>query len=244
MTTHQEDQIRQPAKRGTTRRNTAGSESDAAPAQRRCRRVLLVLILLLLPFSFWLGRLSVTPQAMPAAPTVVAATTSAQAPVPVKTKVHAALSKLAESVRSAAGALTSHHGRATALLEVSVGTGSCGGLTLTFDHPVKWTTQNPVGGSAELDVQGVRALGTFPRNLPLPAGVDGIHAVITPPDTLDLKFDVRPGVQAYTVGGEGPSATVYVRFRAPLPVASAVTGSAGPAMAGICGPDDLAAAVP
>ena len=224
------------------------------PEQRKRRRLLLLLLLLLLlPVSFWLGRATVTQQTapLPAAPVIAPAPapTPAAAPatVPVVASTPApaivtAAPKIAQSVPPAASAtIAAAPERETTLLEVSVGTSNRGGLTLMFDHPVDWTTQNPTDGHAELDVEGVRALGTFPRNLPLPPGVKAIHAVITQPDTLNLKFDLKPGVQAYTFPGNGPSAAVNVYFRTPIEeAASGDTMRAGPngipTGTGSCGP--------
>lgn len=203
----------------------------ATPEQRKRRRLLLLLLLLLLlPVSFWLGRSTVTQQAapLPVAPVITPASVPtpvaapATVPVAASTPAPIAVPKVAQSVPPAASAtIAAAPERETTLLEVSVGTGSRGGLTLMFDHPVDWTTQNPADGHAELDVEGVRALGTFPRNLPLPPGVKAIHAVITQPDTLNLKFDLKPGVQAYTFPGNGPTAAVNVYFRTPIEQAAA-----------------------
>lgn len=247
MNMHREDQVNDRPKkaRSTTRRKAVAADAGAqAGPEQRNRHRLLWLLLLLLPFSFWLGRVSVTQPVVsaPAAATITpAATTMAGA---AKAPRHAGLSKLAESVSRAASSIITHPRHQTALLEVSVGTSRCGGLTLTFDHPVQWATQNPADGRAEVDVAGVRALGTFPRNLPLPPGVDAIHAGITAPDMLNLKFDLKPGFQAYTLSGNGPSATVDVYFRASAgTAASGAVPSGGLAGGGgSCGSADLAAA--
>lgn len=224
------------------------------PAQRKRRRLLLLLLLLLLlPASFWLGRITLLPQAAPVAVVrvMVPAPTPAVVPVAVPAAASApapALPKVAQAVPPAASAtIVATPERETTLLEVSVGTSNRGGLTLMFDHPVDWTTENPADGHAELDVEGVRALGTFPRNLPLPPGVKAIHALITAPDILNLKFDLKPGVQAYTFPGNGPAAAVNVYFRTPIEeAASGDTMRSGPdgipMGAGSCGPSSPAAA--
>jgi hypothetical protein len=115
----------------------------------------------------------------------------------------------------------------TTLLEVSVGTGSRGGIALLFDHQVSWMVLNPpTGGHAEIDVAGVQALGNFPRNLPLPAGVAAIHAGIKAA-TLTLRFDLKPGILAYTSPADGPATSLNVYFRTPIEEASSGSGMQG-----------------
>jgi hypothetical protein len=211
-----------------------GSEPAAPqPVSRRHDWLLLFVILLLVAASFWLGRLSYRPAsapvdfqslapasgAAPAAGTALIAAKPAATPVPVATpaavtkpKPHA-MSLLVASLEAQLAAL--RHGSGTALREVSVGTSSRGGLTLKFDQPVSWTSKDNGGrGEAEVDIAGVRNLGTFPRNLPLPPGVMVIHAGITGPDTLRLWFTLQPNLKISTAPDSGPSHVLNVYFRA------------------------------
>ena len=203
------------------------------PVSRRHDWLLLFVILLLVAASFWLGRLSSHPagaavdfqsaapasSTVPAAGTVPAAARPAVASAPVaapsaatKPKPHG-VSALVASIKAKVAAL--RHGSGTALREVSVGTSSHGGLTLKFDQPVTWTTKDNGGkGEAEVDIAGVRNLGTFPRNLPLPPGVMVIHAGITGPDTLRLWFTLLPNLKIYSAPDNGPAQTLNVYFRA------------------------------
>ena len=201
---------------------TTNDLSVSPQGRRRRRSALLVLILLLMLGSFWIGRASFqapTPAEIPApalAPPPIASTAQApaQAAEPAKPAVTLAAAAAASAPAVATAAATARSQPETTLLEVSVGTTSRGGLTLKFDHPVDWKVNGPAGGAhAELDVQGVRALGTFPRNLPLPPGAAAIHAGITAPDTLNLRFDLRPGVRAHTFPEAGPTAAVNIYFR-------------------------------
>jgi hypothetical protein len=113
----------------------------------------------------------------------------------------------------------------TTLLEVSVGTRTRGGLTLKFDQPVSWTVSDNLGkGDAQVDIQGVHSLDTFPRNLPLPPGVKIIHAGIVDADTLHLRFTLRQNVRAFTAPAEGPATVLSLFFR------TAAEGSAPPAL--------------
>jgi hypothetical protein len=203
------------------------------PVSRRHDWLLLFVILLLVAASFWLGRLSYRPagaavdfqspapasSTAPAAGTALIAAKPAATPVPVATpaavtkpKAHA-VSALVAFLEAQVAAL--RHGSSTALREVSVGTSSRGGLTLKFDQPVSWTSKDNGGrGEAEVDIAGVRNLGTFPRNLPLPPGVMVIHAGITGPDTLRLWFTLLPNLKVFSVPDRGPSQTLNVYFRA------------------------------
>jgi hypothetical protein len=199
------------------------------PVSRRHDWLLLFVILLLVAASFWLGRLSYRPAGAPvdfqgSAQTSSAAPVASTAPaaarlVPAsasaavtKPKPHT-VSALVASIKAKVAAL--RHGSGTALREVSVGTSSHGGLTLKFDQPVSWTTKDNGGhGEAEVDIAGVRNLGTFPRNLPLPPGVMVIHAGITGPDTLRLWFTLLPNLKIFAAPDSGPSQTLNVYFRA------------------------------
>ncbi len=203
------------------------------PVSRRHDWLLLIVVLLLVAASFWLGRLSYRPagapvdfqssapasNAAPAASSVPAATrqaaTSASAAAPAlvtRPRPHT-VSALVASIKAKVADL--RHGSGTSLREVSVGTSSRGGLTLKFDQPVSWTTKDNGGhGEAEVDIAGVHNLGTFPRNLPLPPGVMVIHAGITGPDTLRLWFTLLPNLKIFSTPDSGPSQTLNVYFRA------------------------------
>lgn len=196
------------------------------PISRRHDWLLLFVVLLLVGASFWLGRLSYRPagapvdiqSSAPASSTAPAAAkpaaTSAPAAIPAavtKPKPHT-VSALVASLKAKVTAL--RHGSGTSLREVSVGTSSHGGLTLKFDQPVSWTTKDNGGhGEAEVDIAGVRNLGTFPRNLPLPPGVMVIHAGITGPDTLRLWFTLLPNLKIFSAPDSGPSQVLNVYFR-------------------------------
>lgn len=212
---------------GTGKARTAASAPTVSQeGQRRRRMALLILMLLLMFISFWIGRASFqSPAPLPPAPVLAApapAPAAVSAPavvtVPAAPKAAATIAvAVAASVPVASTAVAVSSGPETTLLEVSVGTTKRGGLTLRFDHPVSWTVDSQAGNPhAEIDVQGVHALGTFPRNLPLPPGLKAIHAGITAPDVLNLAFDVRPGVKAYTSPMDGPSAVLNVYFRTPI----------------------------
>lgn len=212
------------------------------PISRRHDWLLLFVVLLLVAASFLLGRLSYRPagapvdfqSAAPASATVPAASTSpavgkaaaaaapAAAPnVATKPKPHT-VSALVASIKAKVASL--RHGSGTALREVSVGTSSRGGLTLKFDQPVSWTSKDNGGkGEAEVDIAGVRNLGTFPRNLPLPPGVMVIHAGINGPDTLRLWFTLLPNLKISTAPDNGPSQVLNVYFRADSAVNAAPT---------------------
>ena len=218
---------------GQSRLLTVSEPAAPQPVSRRHDWLLLFVVLLLVAASFLLGRLSYRPagaavdfqgpamasNTAPTAPAAPTATTPAATSVPVaapiavtKPKPHA-MSALVASIKAKVAAL--RHGSGTGLREVSVGTGSSGGLTLKFDRPVSWTTKDNGGrGEAEVDIVGVRNLGTFPRNLPLPPGVMVIHAGITGPDTLRLWFTLLPNLKIFSAPVSGPSPTLNVYFRA------------------------------
>lgn len=198
---------------------------------------LFILIPLLMLGSFWIGRISnrAASQEMItiAAPTPAASTTapgsSQTAPSQAQAAATAASTKKPGLI---ARLIARHRANETSLVEVSVGTTSRGGLTLRFDHPVAWQVTSAQGGAeADLDVRGVRALGTFPRNLPLPPGVTAIRAGITAPDTLNLRFNLQPGIRAFTVPGIGPAGSLDIYFRTP---AEEAADAAEPAT-GACG---------
>ena len=202
-----------------------GEPAMPRPVSRRHDWLLLFVILLLVAASFWLGRLSYRPTGAPVdfqspvPATAPIASAPAAAPVPVATPAVATkpkartVSALVASLEAQVAAL--RRGSGTGLREVSVGTGSHGGLTLKFDQPVSWTTKDNGGhGEAEVDIAGVHNLGTFPRNLPLPPGVMVIHAGITGPDTLRLWFTLLPNLKIFAAPDSGPSPTLNVYFRA------------------------------
>lgn len=224
--------------------------STLAPAtteqeDRRPAPLLFIIIPLLMLGSFWVGRAttSVSREAA-SAPITVASPAAALATIPpgtAPTLVSATQATAGTKMPAPAGAGFNRRGGAeTSLVEVSVGTTSRGGLALRFDHPVAWQVTSALGGAeADLDVRGVRALGTFPRNLPLPPGVTTIRAGITAPDTLNLKFALQPGVHAFTVPGIGPAASLNIYFRTPAeeaqdasePATGACGGSTSPEVA-------------
>ena len=210
------------------------------PVSRGHDWLLLFVILLLVAASFWLGRLSYRPTgapvdfqnsalasstgAAPPATRLAAASTPAAAPVAVTKPKLRAVSSLVASLEAEVAAL--RHRSGGGLQEVSVGTGSRGGLTLKFDQPVSWTTKDNDGhGEAEVDIAGVHNLGTFPRNLPLPPGVMVIHAGITGPDTLRLWFTLLPNLKIFSAPDVGPSPTLNVYFRADAVGSTAPTGA-------------------
>jgi|GEM_PF-5428854 len=203
------------------------------PVSRRHDWLLLFVVMLLVAASFLLGRLSYRPagaavdfqSAAPASSAAPAATTasvaarsatmpaSASAPGAATKPKPRTVSALVASIKAKVASL--RHGSGTALREVSVGTSSRGGLTLKFDQPVSWTSKDNGGrGEAEVDIAGVRNLGTFPRNLPLPPGVMVIHASINGPDTLHLWFTLLPNLKISTSPDSGPSQVLNVYFRA------------------------------
>jgi hypothetical protein len=230
------------------------SSPTAPPPSPRRRMLYLLLLLLLMVGSFWLGRFTYHPVAgapvdfqsqapasgtVPASSTAPVASTAAVTPAPAthtaagrpKTNIASAI---VASIKAKVAAI--RRGSDTALREVSVGTSSRGGITLKFDRPVSWTVKDNGGrGEAEVDIAGVRNLGTFPRNLPLPPGVIVIHAGITGPDTLRLWFTLLPNLRAFTSPDSGPSQVLNVYFRtddqgstAPaLPQAIQSTGGCG-----------------
>jgi len=226
-------------------RSSGNAPTVSREGQRRRRVALLILILLLMLGSFWIGRATFqSPAALPPAP-VLAAAAPAPAAVsapqavtaPVAPKAAATVAAaVAASIPAGATAAPAARGPETTLLEVSVGTTKRGGLTLKFDHPVSWVLDSPAGGGyAAIDVQGVRALGTFPRNLPLPPGVKAIHAGIIAADTLNLSFDLRPGIQAYMSPANGPAAVLNVYFRTPIEQAAVESQSQNGDNGSACG---------
>ena len=229
-------------------RGPANAPVVSQEGRRRRRMALLILILLLMFLSFWIGKASFqSPAPLPPAPVLVA-----PAPAPVPAAVSAApvvtvapapkaatlAAAVAVSIPASSTAVAVPNGPETTLLEVSVGTTKRGGLTLKFDHPVSWTVDSAAGSThAEIDVQGVHALGTFPRNLPLPPGIKAIHAGITASELLNLGFDLRPGYQAYTSPMNGPAAVLNIYFRTAIEqaaVESQTQGGDAGAM-GVCG---------
>lgn len=223
-------------------RSSGNAPTVSEEGQRRRRIALLILILLLMLGSFWIGRASFQgPAPLPPAPVLaVAAPAPAAVGAPPVVTTPVAAKATATVVAAAAasiptGVTVTAGGPETALLEVTVGTTMRGGLTLKFDHPVNWTVDSTAGSPrAEIDVQGVHALGTFPRNLPMPPGVKAIHAGITAPETLNLGFDLRPGIQAYTSPVNGPSAVLNVYFRTPIEQA-AIESQSQAGETGACG---------
>ena len=223
---------------GQTRLLMVSELAAPQPISRRHDWLLLVVVLLLVAASFWLGRLSYRPtgapvdfqspaaasSAAPAAGTaLVAAKPAATFAAVTKPKPHA-VSALVASIKARVAAL--RHGSGTGLREVSVGTSSRGGLTLKFDQPVSWTTKDNGGhGEAQVDIAGVHDLGTFPRNLPLPPGVMVIHAGITGPDTLRLWFTLLPNLKIFSAPDSGPSQVLNVYFRADSGASAAPTAA-------------------
>jgi hypothetical protein len=209
--------------------------SEVSSKGRRRRRAALVLLTLLLMFgSYLLGRATYQPPAAPVdfeTPTLPPApsTTPAPAPktivpAPVVTAPLPATTPAPTSLTVTPTAAT-QAAPVTTLLEVSVGTRTRGGLTLKFDQPVSWIVSDNLGkGDAQVDIQGVHSLDTFPRNLPLPPGVKIIHAGIVDADTLHLRFTLRPNVRAFTAPATGPSTTLILYFR------TAAEGTAPPAL--------------
>lgn len=213
-------------------RRTAPAESvpvvddEVSPrGKRRRREALLLLILLLMALGYWAFRAFyhpavpvdirpaiAAPIALPRAPAatpVPAAHTQAAAPAVTTLPVAAATAPAASTSVIPQPAVPP-----TNLLEVTVGTGPRGGLSMKFDRPVEWSVLGNDGqGSAEVAVLGVRDLGTFPRNLPLPPGVKVIHAGIIEPDTLRLLFTLKPGVRAVTAPADGPATALSIFFR-------------------------------
>lgn len=204
------------------------SISDTMPANfrnedrrdRGKRRLILILIILLLANGlFWLlsdwylsGRqppataVAIAPPCIPAAPAA-----TAPAPATVAPKIAAAPAPV-----TAPAAMTALHPvQETLLLGAGVGTTSHGGISLMFDHPVDWNVNNTSGGQrVQVDVQGIRSLANFPRNLPMPPGVSAVHTAIDG-GVLTLNFDVKPGIQAYTTPANGPASTLNIYFRTP-----------------------------
>src|SRR5579871_4822574 len=215
----------------------AGGGWGKPPAPRKDRRVpFLLLVILLLLLAFWLGRCTNPPapaQVLPAAPVIAPAPSTALAPVahtaPAPTPATTPAKPAASAPASASVTITAvaPPRPKTALLEVSVGTSGRGGIALLFDHQVTWTVDNQSGGGhAEIQVAGVEAMSSFPRNLPLPPGVAAIHAVLKA-ETLTLKFELKPGILAYTAPANGPATALNVYFRTPIEEASTGAGMQG-----------------
>lgn len=200
-------------------------DDEVSPQGKRRRRwAMFLLILLFMLLGFWLGRLTYHAPAVPV--DIQPPTPAPVAPPPVATPVPAAHTQAATPAVTTPAAATAAAAIAstivnpqpvvppTILLEVTVGTGPRGGLSMKFDRPVEWSVLGNDGkGSAEVAVLGVRDLGTFPRNLPLPPGVKIIHAGIVEPDTLRLLFTLTPGVRAVTVPADGPATMLNIYFR-------------------------------
>jgi hypothetical protein len=223
------------------------TREEVSPQGKRRRWVLLAIFLLLLAFGLWIGRIFYRGHAVPVdiqSPTPAPVTAALVAPtIPAHTEAAKPAATTATVVAAAPPAVTVADAAPvvpeappTHLLEVSVGTSVRGGLTMKFDHPVSWSVLGNDGhGSAEVAVLGVRDLGTFPRNLPLPPGVKVIHAGIIEPDTLRLVFTLVPGVRALTTPADGPAAVLNIFFRtaremaalAALPQSLQTTGGCG-----------------
>ena len=199
---------------------------EVSPQGRRRRRfalVLLILLLLLLGYwafrSFYRPAVPVDIQPPTPAPAIVAPPAVTTPTPAAHTQAAApAVTTPAVAAATAPAALTIVNPQPVApptnLLEVGVGTTVRGGLTMKFDRPVNWSVLGNDGqGSAEVVVLGVRDLGTFPRNLPLPPGVKVIHAGIIEPDTLRLSFTLVRGVRAVTTPSDGPATTLNIFFR-------------------------------
>jgi hypothetical protein len=214
----------------------ADQDQISSKGRRRRRMALLLLILLLMFGSYLLGRdtdqaptapvVFDTPDLAPApsttaptpapAPKTVAPAPVVTAPPPATTPAPSAPSITVAAATQAAP---------VKLLEVSVGTRTRGGLTLKFDNPVSWAVSDNLGkGDAQVDIQGVHDLDSFPRNLPLPPGVKVIHAGIVDADTLHLRFTLQKNVRAFAAPADGPSTILSLFFR------TAAEGSAPPAL--------------
>ena len=203
------------------------------PEERHRGWLLIVLIPLLMLGSFWIGRVS-TPRSAEETPVPAPASSTPAAAASTPSQVVAIAPQTTAPAKPAVtGTAALRRGLDTSLVEVSVGTTSRGGLTLRFDHPVAWQMNAAGMGDGELDVQGVRALGTFPRNLPLPPGVTSIRAGISA-ETLKLGFGLQPGIRVYTVPGSGPAAALNIYFRTPDEETAALAES-GTSDAGACG---------
>jgi Flp pilus assembly protein TadD len=241
--------LRDRAKHG---KGKPGDAADITPAKdnpERGRRIVVIVVILLFALgSLWALRSLFSgaeapqvaqapaptppPAAAPATQAPAPVVPAAAAPAPSATLGQVAVKAPAhKTTHRVAGARVAQGGRESTLLGAGAGTTSRGGVTLMFDHPVNWSLNNQAGGDrVELDVQGVQKMGGFPRNLPLPPGVTAIHAGITAPDTLNLGFEVQPGMQAYTAPGTGPASVLNVYFRRAGEETPAV--AAAPAAAG------------
>ena len=243
---------------------TAGRTRKAAPIEsipvvddevsprgkRRRRGALLLLILLLLLLGYWAFRTFYHP-AVPVDIQPPVAAPAALPPAPATTPAPAAHTEVVQpavttpavSAATAPASLTiatpqpvEPPAPPTNLLEVSVGTSVRGGLTMKFDRPVNWSVLGNDGrGSVEVAVLGVRDLGTFPRNLPLPPGVKVIHAGIIEPDTLRLRFSLIPGVRAVTAPADGPAPALNIFFRTAREIAAMPALPQTPQNTGGCG---------
>lgn len=213
----------------------ANQDQVSARGRRRRRITLVALFLLMMLFSFLLGRETYQPPAPPVVfdtPTLppAAATTPTPAPktllpAPAASAPAPATIRAVPASSLALAAAATQAAPVTNLLEVSVGTRTRGGLTLKFDQPVSWTVSDNLGkGDVQVDIRGVHNLDTFPRNLPLPPGVKLIHAGIVDADTLHLRFILRQNVRAFTAPTEAPSTLLSLFFR------TAAEGSAAPAL--------------
>jgi hypothetical protein len=204
------------------------TEEVSPQGKRRRSGALMLLILLLVLLGYWALRTfyyhpAVPVDIQPPTPAPVAAAPQVViTPAPAThTEAATAVTTAAVAAATAPAALTIVNPQPAALatpptnlLEVSVGTSVRGGLTMKFDRPVSWSVLGNDGqGNAEVAVLGVRDLGTFPRNLPLPPGVKVIHAGIIEPDTLRLRFTLIPGMHAVTVPADGPATTLNIFFR-------------------------------
>ena len=226
---------------------TAGRARKAAPfesvpvvddevsprGKRRRRGALLLLVLLLALLGWWAFRtfhhpaVPVDTQPPIAAPAALPPATT-PAPAAHTQPAAPAVTVPAVAAATAPAVLTIANSQPaeppvppTNLLEVTVGTSVRGGLTMKFDRPVNWSVLGNDGqGGAEVAVLGVRDLGTFPRNLPLPPGVKVIHAGIIEPDTLRLRFTLKPGVRAVTAPADGPATVLNIFFRTSREIAA------------------------
>lgn len=211
--------------------NKPTDQNQVSSRGRRRRRAALFLLTVLLMFgSYLLGRDTYQPPMAPVDFETPTLPTPAPAPktlatAPVVTAPPPATTPAAPAPSVMLAAAATQAAPVTTLLEVSVGTRTRGALTLKFDQPVSWTVSDNLGkGDAQVDIQGVHNLDTFPRNLPLPPGVKVIHAGIVDADTLHLRFTLRQNVRAFTAPGDGPSTTLSLFFR------TAAEGSAAPAL--------------
>ncbi|HEY3645888.1 MAG TPA: hypothetical protein VGM16_11175 [Gammaproteobacteria bacterium] len=209
------------------------TEEVSPQGKRRRRWALLLLVLLLVVLGFWFYRTFYRAAGAPVdiQPPIPAPIHAASPPPAVSIPAPAAATVLAQPAVTAAPVVATAPAETlaspppaappTKLLEVSVGTSVRGGLTMKFDRPVNWSVLGNEGqGSVEVAVLGVRDLGTFPRNLPLPPGVKVIHAGIIEPDTLRLSFTLLRGVRAVTAPADRPATTLNIFFRTAREIAA------------------------